>query len=420
MPKRKIDTTRDQAVADRPPVGLTRRQRRAWNDDLLRRRRAETDAVLEAATLAVLVMGPAVEPEAPRPGRVRRAWSALWERRALLFTLGLMSGMLVIVISTQVAYYRPMAGLTPEFGSAGWLRVRVYLTVPVITELLSMNMAVLAGYVIDKNKGRYRLYIRFMWIFAGIGAAVNLRGGWEHVGDNTHMTALVLAGMSLCVPLIWHMYTGMRIAIEVSGRTIAEIARVGRQWTRHPVLSFKTARAVELFPEMTRDDVWEKVAHRARYKREQKWNEIDTSAHPRKQLAAALRVLARVRTPRDLLARWSDKPAPAGGDTPVNEPCTVDDDRAPGGTSGVNTLLVDPPTPAETTGEIKVRDLVVRAWFEVHGEHLPVKGEQPWGYQAKLAAQVGRSKSYVTKVFNECRNGVHSNPFLNVNEQNKE
>lgn len=419
MPKSRYNHARADAAATVPPAKLTNRQLRAWNEESVRRRKIETDAFLEAATLVAMVTGPVGEPDEPRPGFLRR----VWERRALLFTMSLMLVMLVIVISTQVAYYRPMVGLTPEFGSHGWLRVRVYLTVPIITELLSMNMACLAGYVIDRNKGRYRLYIRAMWVFAAFGAVVNLRGGWEHVGDKSHITAFVLAGMSLAVPLIWHFYTGMRIAIEVSGRTIAEIARVGRQWTRHPVLAIKTARSVELFPELTRDEVWERVAHRARCKREQKWNGVDTSAHPGEQMDKAIRVLDRARTPWDLVKRWIRTPAPAGGDNPVNGSVnrlsTGVDKSSQGGTSGVNTLVADP-TPAETTGEIRIRDMIVLAYYSVNGEHLPVAERgQPYGYQSQLAAQTGKSKSYVSQIFGKCKTGVYPNPFLNVDE-NKE
>lgn len=425
MPKRVIDRP-IVPPADRPPAGLTRRQLRRWNDDLVTRRQAETAAVLEAAALAAMVMGPAVPPEQPRPGVLRRAWSAVWGRRPLLFTLGLMAVMLVIVISTQISYYRPMAGLTPEFGASGWLRVRVYLTVPVITELLSMQMACLAGYVIDRNRGRYTRYIRMMWAFAAVGAAVNLRGGWEHIADGTHVIAFVLAGMSLAVPLVWHSYTGMRIAVDITGMSIAEIARIGRQWTRHPRLSYSTARAVELFPELSRDEVWERVSHAARAKRDAKWNGVETSGNPRAQLDRAVHNLRSVRSPEDLKTWWKDR-APAGGDQAMNKPGNIGEtnvfpdvhESSHPPTSDVHILVAEPPTPAETTGDIRVRDMVVRAWFEVHGEHLVHKREQPRGYQTQLAADVHRSKSYVSKIFTDCRNGVYPNPFT-VNEPDKE
>jgi hypothetical protein len=415
MPKR-------SNLTNRRPVGATRKQRQAWIDDALRRRHVVTAAVVDAATLAAAAAPVDERPVEPvaRPGWRRR----MWDRRPLFAALVLDAALLWVIIPTQIGYYRLVGGLNPEIGP---LVLRTYLMVPIVTESLSAFFGLMAGFVIDHGTGRYKLYLRLMWFFAAVAALVNVKNGWLHVDDGTHVTAFLLGGLSLCVPLVWHSYTGMRVAVKV-GLTIAELSRIYRGWFRHPLFSFRTARAVDLFPTMTRQEVWDMIVMNHRDKLVQKWTtkpeqRRELRRQERDGLNAGLLALAGVRHVADIVFRFRWKTRPARPEPGMNRKVNQVDEGVPGSTSAVQVSErpgAPAETPAETTGELRAASFLIYVWHEFCGEHLGERrlSSPPRGTGARLAREHNVSASYVSKVFGQCARGELQNPFTNSDKGN--
>lgn len=407
MPKRSTERARrrERDQDDQPPKGMTRRQRRDWFDELNRRRALESATVADAFPIVNTTAEPvAVEPvdqaEPKQPGRLAK----LWRARPLFAALGLIAGLLYVIVPTQIDYYRGLGGLNPSLAGQ---YLHTYLAVPVVTESLSAYMGLLAGYAITVNSGHYRRYLKWMWLFASIAAVVNVKNGW-HVGDGTHLTAFLLGGLSFGVPLVWHFYAGITLQVKHTRLSIAELAAISRGWVRHPLFSIRTARAVDLFPEKTRADVWEMVIRNHRVKLVNKWT---TDPRQRSRDAEALATapvkVSMVTTLDDIMRRWwkrSTPPVDVVPPSPVNDDVhDVHGERSPHTTSGVNVLdreglaaEAEPEQPAETTGELRRRSMVTAAYYAEPREH-------PRGYQARVARELNVSKALVSKVFSECR-----------------
>lgn len=388
-------------------------------------------------------------------------------RRIMVAAVALVATIDLVIVVTQLDYYRGLDGLTPTVGG---VVMRIYALVPVLGEALSLFFGMLATYAITRDAGRYRRYLRLMWVFASIAAVVNSSHVWHHVNaDDRLITALVLGGLSLAGPLVWHTFTGLRVAVEVTGASIAELAAVARQWARHPWLSWRCARWVDLFPEYTRADVWEMVTRAKREKVLQKVGGIsvnrvnsvntpvhtvsvnrvnpavDTSVNPAVDSAAGWRhwwaawrggkrstgqltAGELVNTPVDnqvnpgseLLSRADVADLDAafgpvdvvgelgviGGDGERLTP-PVDTPRSPRPTRAVN-RRASSEHPAESTGELRNKALIVTEWFT---DHQPGQLNPERRSQAAIARARGVSKSYVCRLFGECAEGKHANPW---------
>lgn len=415
MPKRSNLPTRSVVDGDRPPLGATRRQRREWIADALRRRKLVTANVAAHALAAAVVAGDGSDGQAvtEKPGIGARMWAA----RPLFAALALITGLLYVIIPTQIGYYRGIGGLDPMIAGVS---LHTYLTVPVVTEALSAYMGLLAGYTIHVNSGRYRRYLKTMWLFAAVAAVVNVKSGWN-VGDSTHITAFLLGGLSLCVPLVWHFYAGITLQVKHNpGMTIADLAAISQAWFRHPLFSLRTARAVDLFPDMNRRDVWSMIVEKHKEKLVQKWS---TTPAERRELKRAARIeaagrerarldLAGVRHVGDVIYRFGwlttlARREPKMNHRPEDEP-TV--------TSTVNVLErpgAPAETAAETTGELRARQFIIHEWHEQCGAHLPdsVRLDKPkWGTGKRVADEQKVSTSYVSKIFGQCAAGMYDNP----------
>lgn len=333
-------------------------------------------------------------------------------RRALLFAVALMTVIEVVVVVTQLDYYRTLKGMSPQV--FGW-SVRVYLAVPVITGALSLYFATLSSAVIDVNRGRYRLYLRLMWFFAAVAAAVNAIHSWEHIGDNTHATALVLGALSLCSPLVWHTYAAFRIAVALDGYSIADVAKIARQWVRHPVFTIKCGYTLDLFPDMTREQVWEHVTARKRAKIAAKWAAAPVAVDVAAVDAAPVN---RVEVPAPRVNRV-DAPAVERRDLNPNR---IDRElvdlealftREPAVTSAVNAAAPVEPVKrepvnntADSAGEPRRTLLIIAEWFD-RQEAAPGTALRS---QAAIARERGCSAAYVSKVFTACARGEHADP----------
>lgn len=302
------------------------------------------------------------------PGRLRRGVAWLWNQRIAYFAFVLALVIELTIVATQVPYYRQLPGMAPTLGG---VVLRVYWMMPIITGGLTLYYGAAATYVVGKKAGHYTRYLRLMWLFAGIGALVNVTHSLKLLGDQDWITAVVLGGGSLASPLVLHSWTGLRIAVTVSGFSIQDLMVTGRRWARHPVLSVKFAWRLDLFPELEPSEVWEmtvrqtrakvldKVAGRSR-KRKRDDDEVHTGVH-------------------------SD----GGVNSAVNS---------------VNSPVVPAETPLETTAERDLKTHLVAAYF------LNKEGVHPQRTQKFISEAAGASQSYTSRVFSECKRGEHTRP----------
>lgn len=242
---------------ERPPEGLGLLQRRRWNRNQLKQLELDTAHRGEALRRD----GVTTRRE---PGRVSRAARALWQRRILLFALALVVAIEVTITVTQIPFYRGLPNLRPEVFGTTW---RVYVMLPVLTTFLAVYFAAAAGFVIASDAGRYRRYLRLMWVFSTIGAVVNVSHALQQLsaaGTGEWLTAVFLGGGSLFTPVVWHTYAGIKLHTTVKLMSIAEVLTVSRQWARHPRLSWRCAQYVDLFPSLERAQVWEMVIRQSR------------------------------------------------------------------------------------------------------------------------------------------------------------
>lgn len=305
-------------------------------------------------------------------GRVRRAVLWLWNQRIAGFAFVLALVIEVTIVVTQVPYYAGLPGMAPTI--AGFM-VRIYWMMPVITGGLTLYFGAAAAYVIAKKTGHYKRYLRLMWTFAGIGAVVNVTHSLQLLGGKNWITALVLGGGSLASPLVLHSWTGLRIAMTVSGLTIQDLIVTGRRWIRHPVLSVKFAYRLDLFPELHPAEVWEMTVRGTRDK------VLDKVAGVKKEKAEK-----RGKTGKDKLS-----------ELPVHS--------VNGAVNSVNSHAVPAETPAETTAErnLKLTTLVAAFFLNKEGVH-------PQRTQKFISEAASAAPSYTSRVFAECNRDKHERP----------
>lgn len=306
---------------------------------------------------------------APTGGRLRRGVLWLWGQRiaVMAFVLALVIELTIVV--TQVPYYAQLPGMAPTLAD---VTIRVYWMMPIITGGLTLYFGAMAAFVIDKKSGHYKRYLRWMWFFAGIGALVNVTHSLHLLGDKDWITAVVLGGGSLASPLVLHSWTGLRIAVTVSGFGIQDLIVTGRRWVRHPILSVKFAWRLDLFPELHHAEVWEMTVRRTRDK------VLDKVAGVKRQ-------------------------RPVKGTQTADVGVEVHSVNSP--VKSVNSLAVPAETAAETTAErnYKLTTLVAAFFLNKEGVH-------PQRSQKFISEAAGASQSYTSRVFAECRNGDHERP----------
>jgi hypothetical protein len=191
---------------------------------------------------------------------------ALWQRRILYLALVLVVAIEVTITVTQIPFYRDLPNLQPEVGGRKW---PVYVMLPMLTTALTVYFAAAAGFVISKDAGRYRRYLRLMWFFASIGAVINVTHALnqlERAGSGEWLSAVFLGSGSLFTPIVWHTYAGIKVTTTIKLMSIAELMAISRQWARHPRLSWRCAQYVDLFPSLDRAQVWEMVIRQSRNK----------------------------------------------------------------------------------------------------------------------------------------------------------
>jgi hypothetical protein len=307
--------------------------------------------------------------KAPTGGRLRRTVLWLWAQRIAVMAFVLSLAIELTIVATQVPYYAQLPGMAPTLAD---VTIRIYWMMPIITGGLTLFYGAAAAFVIDKQSGHYKRYLRLMWLFASIGALVNVTHSLRLLGDQDWITAVVLGGGSLASPLVLHSWTGLRIAVTVSGFGIQDLIVTGRRWIRHPILSVKFAWRLDLFPELHSAEVWEMTVRQTRGK-----------------------VLDKV---AGVKRRHRGKAT--GTDTGTPEVHTV---NSPG--EVVNSLSVPAETAAETTAERNLKLTVLVAAF-----YLNKEGVHPQRSQKFVSAAAGAAQSYTSRVFAECRKGEHERP----------
>lgn len=302
-------------------------------------------------------------------GRLRRLVLWLWSQRIAVFAFVLALVIELTIVITQVPYYAELPGMAPTIAG---VMIRIYWMMPIITGGLTLYFGAAAAYVIDKKSGHYKRYLRLMWMFAGIGALVNVTHSLQLLGGREWITALVLGGGSLASPLVLHSWTGLRIAMTVSGFSVQDLIVTGRRWVRHPILSVKFAWRLDLFPELHPAEVWEMTVRGARQK-----------------------VI-------DKVTGDKDERRGKGGQNkdssltvhPVNSPVNL-----------VDSPPVPAETPAETTAERNLKLITLVAAF-----YLNKEGVHPQRSQKFISEAAGASQGYTSRVFGECRTGKHERP----------
>jgi hypothetical protein len=300
---------------------------------------------------------------------MRRALTWLWGQRIAAFAFVLALVIEVTIVVTQVPYYAGLPGMAPTI--AGFM-IRIYWMMPVITGGLTLFFGAMAAYTIAEKTGHYKRYLRLMWFFAAIGALVNVNHSLQLLGGKNWITALVLGGGSLASPLVLHSWSGLRIAITISGFSIQDLVVTGRRWFRHPVLSVKFAYRLDLFPELHPAEVWEMTVRGTRHK------VLDKVAG-----------VKRVKRGKTDATRSSELPVHKDGDA-VNS---------------VNSHAVPAETPAETTAERNLKLTMLVAAF-----YLNKEGVHPQRTQKFISSAASAAPSYTSRVFAECRDGKHERP----------
>jgi hypothetical protein len=182
----------------------------------------------------------------------------LWRRGLLAFTLSAMVLLFGIIVATQLDFYRQLDGMKPTILGVS---IPVYLAVPVATELLSLLYGAYATFCLYTRRGNYSKYVRWMWIYASIAAVVNASHSITHLdASDAGLTALVLGGASLASPGAWHAYIGMTLAVRRSAATGVSIIARGRRTLKHPILTRRFHWSVDVFPDLSHDEVWAMVA----------------------------------------------------------------------------------------------------------------------------------------------------------------
>jgi hypothetical protein len=300
--------------------------------------------------------------------RIRRAVTWLWSQRIAIFALALSLTIEATIVITQVPYYASLPGMAPTL--AGVL-LRIYWMMPIITGGLTLFYGAMAAYVIAQKSGHYRRYLRLMWLFASIGALVNVTHSLRLLGGDEWITALVLGGGSLASPLVLHSWTGLRLAIT-SGHSLADLVTAGRRWLRHPVLSVKFTHRLDLFPELHPSEVWEMTTRRSRE-----------------------RVLSKLNRPvREHRAQRGGEDEIHSLGSPVNS-----------AVNQVNSLSVPAETESETTAERHIKQsMLIGAYYVVN------EGRHQTRTQKFISDVAGASPSYTSRIFRECQQGKHPRP----------
>lgn len=339
-----------------------------------------------------------------KPGRVHRAVRAVWERRILLFALALVAAIELTITVTQIPFYRGLPMLRPELGG---VTLPVYVMLPIWTTSLSVYFAAAAGFVIEKDAGRYRRYLRLMWAFASIGAVINVSHALHQLataGSAEWLSAVLLGGGSLFAPVVWHTYAGITLDTKVKGRSIAEVLAISRQWARHPFLSWRTAQYLDLFPSLDRTQVWDKVSTKARKRVEVKLGMRE--APPETSRAWKRSDRKRGNTP--------ETPASADGVPAVDEAVVAELEARLAETPSLPDVRTETPletvpetrkpadeNASETTAERNYKRLWVAAAFVVVNRGLL----ETVPSQNEIARRFRVSPSHVSKVFTACRDG---------------
>lgn len=309
-------------------------------------------------------------------GRIRRGFTWLWNQRIAVFAFVLALGIEATIVITQVPYYAGLPGMAPTVAGA---LVRIYWAMPLMTGGLTLFFGAMAAYTIAKKTGHYKRYLRLMWMFAVIGAVVNVTHSLQLLGGKNWVTALVLGGGSLASPLVLHSWSGLRIAITVSGSSIQELVVAGRRWIRHPILSVKFAYRLDLFPELHSAEVWEMTVRGTRQKVMDKVNGVKAVRPDKKADKSA--------SDRDVHSV----------DAEVNSVNSA--------VNSVNSPPVPAETPAETTAERNLKLTTLVAAF-----HLNKEGVHPQRSQKFISVAANAAPSYTSRIFAECRTGKHARP----------
>lgn len=387
-------------IFQQPPEGLNRVQRWRWRNHQL------AELALDTATRRgeLHEQGVSVRRE---PGRLVRAARALWDKRILLAALALVAAIEAVITITQIPFYRDLPNLRPEVFGIHW---PVYVMLPVLTTSLAVYFAAAAGFVISKDAGRYRRYLRLMWLFSAIGAVINVSHALqqlERAGSGEWLSAVFLGSGSLFTPIVWHTYAGLTITTTIKLMSIAERLAVSRQWLRHPRLSWRCAQYLDLFPSLDRAQVWEMVIKQSR--------------------RAALIKLGLLTVPQETqeTSRWWRKlRAGKRGKSEETSAAAIDEDEvlalleaqlqetpsAPGQAEETfpkiseetsrETWKLPDETACETTAVRRYKRVWVAAAF-----HAMESGAAPHTTQAEVARLCATTPGTVSKVFAACREG---------------
>lgn len=328
---------------------------------------------------------------------------AVWDRRILLFALALVAAIEFTITITQIPFYRELPNLRPEVFGIEW---RIYIMLPILTTSLAVFFAAAAGFVISKDAGRYRRYLRLMWLFSAIGAVINVSHALQQLsraGSDEWLSAVFLGSGSLFTPIVWHTYAGITVTTTIKIMSIAERLAVSRQWLRHPRLSWRCAQYLDLFPSLERAQVWEMVVRQSR----------------RKALIR-LGLLAVPQETQETRRRWWKPSTWKRGKTQETPGAAIDEERllaeleaqlqapAPAAPAPVQAEEMFPPvsrkpadeTPSETTAERNYKRMWVAAAYWVIN-----RGSVGRVSQSEVARLFGVSPGHVSKVFTACRNG---------------
>jgi len=192
-----------------------------------------------------------------------------WHRGLLAFTLVVMALLFSIIVVTQLDFYRQLDGLQPKLGG---IPIRIYLAIPVATEMLSLLYGAFATYCLYAGRGNHSKYVRWMWIYASIAAVVNASHALTHLAaGDAGLTAFVLGGGSLASPGAWHAFIGTTLGKQRGRRGGVKGLARGARMVKHPFLTRRFLWACEVFPDLTHDEVWAMVAGAKRARLERKY-----------------------------------------------------------------------------------------------------------------------------------------------------
>lgn len=174
------------------------------------------------------------------PSLLARVWTWLSANRVFLGVAALEGVGGVVVVLTQLGFYRDLTGL--DIPLAGHV-IKVWLAMPFVNEGFTWAYGAMATWSVHAKTGGAAKYVRRMWMSAAFTATVNIVHNVQHLGEPT--TGIVVGLFSLALPGLWHSFVGMTSAL-VSGRSAEDIKAAVRARVLHPWISLRTDRIQDL------------------------------------------------------------------------------------------------------------------------------------------------------------------------------